>query len=262
MKIKITALAVALAVTVSATATAQDAYKKCLYVAGTDTLLYRELAPEKAGSGKFPLVVFLHGAGERGCDNEKQLTHGAQMFLNPINLKKYQAYVIFPQCPDDCYGAYSEQPASFLPADMPTPDQPTKYVKMIRGLVSKYIHEKKVEPTQVYLVGLSMGAMTLYDLAARYPTMWAAAVAICGTVNTDRLEPARDIKFRIYHGDADMVVPVEAGREIYLKLKKLNTTVEYVEYPAVAHGSWVNAFGERDFLKWIFSQSAPAQSAK
>lgn len=243
------------AVAVALCAQAQDAYKANAFIVGDDTLRYREIVPERADKAKFPMLVFLHGAGERGTDNQKQLTHGAQMFLSPHNVKKYQAYIVFPQCPEDAYWAYDERPASFAAEDMPILEEPTKYIKMVRGLVSKYINEGKVDANQVYIVGLSMGAMAVYDLAIRYPSMWAAAVAICGTVNVDRLEAAKDVRFRIYHGDADPVVPVEASRQAYYKLKKLNATVEYFEYPGVGHGSWVNAFQEKDFLKWIFSQS-------
>lgn len=236
-------------------AAAQDAYKPNAFIVGSDTLRYRELVPEKADRGKFPMLIFLHGSGERGTDNQAQLTHGAQMFLSPHNINKYKAYIVFPQCPEDAFWAYDEIPQSLAAEDMPVIEEPTKWIKMIRGLVSKYINEGKVDANQVYIVGLSMGAMAVYDLAIRYPSMWAAAVAICGTVNPDRLEPARDIKFRIYHGDADPIVPVEASRAIYNRLRKLNASVEYFEYPGCTHGSWNLAFREKDFLRWIFNQS-------
>lgn len=234
---------------------AQDEYTKQIYTVGSDTLRYRELAPANNGSKQYPLVVFLHGAGERGVDNEKQLTHGAQMFLNPVVRKKYPAYVIFPQCPEDGYWAYNERPKSFKPEDMPILEEPTKYIKLVRGLVTKYINEGNVDVSRVYLVGLSMGAMAVYDLVERYPGLWAAAVPICGSINPDRLENARPVPFRIFHGDADNVVPVDASRQAYLKLKKLGANVEYMEFPGCNHNSWNPAFNQPDFMKWIFSNS-------
>ena len=233
-------------------AVAQEAYKRCVFVNGADTLRYRELVPEKPESGTFPLVVFMHGAGERGIDNEKQLVHGAQMFLNPVNRKKYPAYVVFPQCPDDGYWAYDKRPDSFEPDAMPIREEPTKYVKLVRGLVNKYIGEGKIDVNRIYLVGLSMGAMAVYDLAERYPEMWAAAVPICGSVNPKRLDKARSVHFSIYHGDADNVVPVEASRRAYLRLKEIGASVEYVEFPGCNHGSWNPAFNRPDFMKWLF----------
>ena len=82
-----------IAATIALSAMAQEQFKRCIFVNGTDTLPYRELAPERPEADQYPLVIFMHGAGERGIDNEKQLTHGAQMWLNPINRKKYPAWV-------------------------------------------------------------------------------------------------------------------------------------------------------------------------
>ena len=79
----------------------QNEFEKKVYVSASgDTLNYRLLRPEVEQEGEqYPLVLFLHGAGERGSDNEKQLLHGSQMWLNPVNRKNYPAYVLFPQCP-------------------------------------------------------------------------------------------------------------------------------------------------------------------
>jgi len=77
-------------------------FEKNIFVDGNDTIQYRILYPEKIKTGKkYPLVLFLHGAGERGSDNKRQLTHGAHLFLNVQNQKKYPAIVVFPQCPED-----------------------------------------------------------------------------------------------------------------------------------------------------------------
>ena len=98
----------------TAIAGAQDAYDYNVYISSKgDSLPYRSLKPKKAEAGKkYPLVIFLHGAGERGDDNESQLIHGSQMFLNPVNRMNHPAYVIFPQCPSDGYWAYSQRPKS------------------------------------------------------------------------------------------------------------------------------------------------------
>ena len=244
-----------IAATIALSAMAQEEYKRCIFVNGTDTLRYRELAPERPEADQYPLVIFMHGAGERGIDNEKQLTHGAQMWLNPINRKKYPAWVVFPQCPEDGYWAYDKRPDSFAPDAMPILDEPTKYIKLVRGLVNKYIGEGNIDVKRIYLVGLSMGAMAVYDLAERYPGIWAAAVPICGSVNPKRLKNCRPVAFSIYHGDADKVVPVEASRQAYKRLKEISASVEYKEYPGCSHGSWNPAFCEPNFMKWLFSNT-------
>ena len=89
-----------------------------------DTLLYRYLTPEDAKPGKkYPLVIFLHGSGERGNDNQKQLFHGSGQFLNPVNRENYPAYVLFPQCPEGVPGAYMPRLETLVPADMPLDPQ-------------------------------------------------------------------------------------------------------------------------------------------
>ena len=86
-------------------ARSQEAYQKKVFISSRgDSLNYRLLRPESEKPGQqYPLVLFLHGAGERGSDNEKQLTHGGQMFLNPVNREKYPAFVLVPQCPEKDY---------------------------------------------------------------------------------------------------------------------------------------------------------------
>lgn len=232
------------------------AYAKRMYVENGDTLLYRELKPINVSDGKkYPLVLFMHGAGERGNDNEKQLTHGAQMFLNPVNRLKYPAYVLFPQCPEKDGWAYGEdEKVSNVPELMPVIKTPHKWIPMVKNLVEKYIKSGKVDADRVYVIGLSMGGMAVFDLAERYPSVWAAAVPICGCINPVRINKSRSVKFRIFHGDADMVVPVEGSRKAYLKLQSLGADVDYVEFPGCTHGSWNPAFNLPDFLEWIFQQ--------
>ena len=103
-------------------------------------------------------------------------------------------------------------------------------------------------------MGLSMGGMATFDLVSRYPEIFAAAIPICGAADTKRLANAKGVKWRIYHGDADTVVPVEASRAAYKALKEAGIKVEYVEFPGCAHASWTPAFNQPDFMKWLFKQ--------
>ena len=104
---------------------------------GTE-LNYRLLTPaENARGKKFPLVLFLHGAGERGSDNEKQLTHGAQMFLNPTNRENFPAFVLFPQCPANGYWAFPGRPSSFT--EMNAEKTITPILLAVKELVDSYL---------------------------------------------------------------------------------------------------------------------------
>lgn len=221
-----------------------------------DTLLYRQLTPEHPQTGeKYPLVLFLHGAGERGTDNEKQLMHGAQMWLNPLNREQYPAFVLIPQCPPDAYWAYTERPTSFQPADMPDDPPLSPIFNTLKEMLDTWMNKPEVDKRRIYIIGLSMGAMGTYDLTIRYPEIFAAAVPICGTVNPSRFSEAqKQVKFRIFHGDADDVVTVEGSRAAYRALKKLGADIYYTEFPGCAHASWHPAFNQPDFMSWLFSQ--------
>ena len=237
----------------------QTAFEKKVYVtASGDSLNYRLLRPEVEQKGeKYPLVLFLHGAGERGSDNEKQLTHGSQMWLNPVNRENYPAFVLVPQCPESGYWAYTDRPSSFEPDQMPSDIPLSPVFRTLKELIDTYLAMPQVDKKRVYVIGLSMGAMGTYDLVIRYPEIFAAAIPICGTVNPTRLSAAKDVKFRIFHGDADTVVPVSGSRQAYKALKAAGADVEYIEFPGVTHGSWNPAFTQLDFMSWLFSQKKP-----
>lgn len=233
-----------------------DGFVKKAYVTSTqDTLLYRLLIPETMESGrKYPLVLFLHGAGERGNDNEKQLIHGGQMWLNPVNREKYPAFVLFPQCPTNRFWAYEQLTGKFLPYSMPIQCEMAEPLEAVKELLDQYLSMPNIDCSKVYIIGLSMGAMGTFDMVARFPDIFAAAVPICGTVNPQRLSAAKDVNFRIFHGDADNVVPVEGSREAYKALKATGASVEYIEFPGCNHGSWNPAFNYPDFMEWLFRQ--------
>lgn len=131
---------------------AQETFQKETYISSRgDTLLYRLLRPEvMKPDEKYPLVLFLHGAGERGNDNEKQLVHGGQMWLNPVNREKYPAFILAPQCPETGYWAYTERPSSFAPADMPL-EVPVSPQNSKDKKDSKYDKSRKIKVLRGFL---------------------------------------------------------------------------------------------------------------
>ena len=219
-----------------------------------DTLPYRILYPAHYDrSQKYPLVLFLHGAGERGNDNQSQLKHGATLFTDPRNRVAHPAIILFPQCPADGFWAPMERVDG--QRIYPRRPKPTPSMQMVERLIRQYLKDPTVDHTRIYVIGISMGGMGTYDYICRHPRLFACAVPICGAVNEQRLRRARHLPIRIYHGSADPVVPVTYSRDAYIALKANGSTnVEYIEYPGVQHESWDNAFAEPDFLDWIFSQ--------
>lgn len=253
---KIVSFLIALFFVLPAFSQEASGYEKKLFLSASgDSLPYRLLRPESVRPGeKYPLVLFLHGAGERGRDNEKQLNHGGRMFTNPVNRERHPAFVVAPQCPPEGYWAYPERPASFLPDRMPAGLPVTPLIAAVKALLDECLALPEVDKSRVYVVGLSMGGMATFDLACRYPEVFAAAVPICGTVNPARLEKAKRVSFRIFHGDADDIVPPDGSRAAYRALKRAGAQVEYIEFPGCNHGSWNPAFNYPGFMDWLFRQ--------
>lgn len=235
--------------------TGNEEYAKCVFVdsINSTTLPYRMLSPDGIDAdAKYPLVVFLHGSGERGSDNEKQLAHGASTFSNPANIDKYPSFVVFPQCKERTWtDKFSAQ--SFMPG-APEPQiskQETAIVDMINELIANY----PIDKDRIYIIGISMGGIATYDLACRYPDLFAAAVPICGAVNPDRLINARNVNFMIFHGEEDDEIPSICGREAYKSLSAAGANVDYIEFAGMGHDCWTSAFNYPQLLPWLYSQS-------
>jgi len=220
------------------------------------TLPYRILFPEGYDEGKkYPMILVLHGAGERGSDNEKQLTHGGKLFLDSAVRKKYKAIVVFPQCPAENYWASVEIDRTKTPLalDFDYARPITKPLQASIELVRQLMREEKVDERRVYITGLSMGGMGTFEAVYRNPGLFAAALPICGGGDAEHYKRV-DPPFWIFHGSDDAVVDVKYSRAMVEKLKDLKVKVKYTEYPGVNHNSWNNAFAEPDFLRWMFKR--------
>jgi len=234
-----------------------------LYLSGSfghkgDSLPFRILLPENYDLSKeYPLVVFLHGAGERGDDNESQLQWGADLFLN--NRLKYPAIVVFPQCAKDDYWAkvkHREKKKIGKRFKFPlSVGKPNTSLRLTYLLIQQLMQDEAVDPKRVYIAGLSMGGMGTFEMLTRYPNKFAAAIPICGGGNPNHtFNYAKKTSLWIFHGDADPVVGVRHSRRMAKQLKKFKADVKYTEYKDVDHFSWIPAFEEEDFLDWLFSK--------
>lgn len=231
-----------------------DLFEKREFTYKGKTLPYRILFPENYNKSiDYPLVVFLHGAGERGTDNEKQLVHGSKLFTDDFNRKKFPAIVVFPQCPQQGYWApikARENGFSYV-----KDAKPTEPMQLVIRLIQELKKKESVDKNRMYVLGLSMGGMGTFDLICRYPREFAAAVPICGGVNTDRLKKIRKMPLRIYHGADDNLVSPEHSKSAYNELQLQGAKqVELIIFPGVGHGSWDPAFAQPDFLSWLFEK--------
>jgi predicted peptidase len=235
---------------------ALDIYERKEFVFGEGkTLPYRILYPANYDkTKKYPLLLFLHGAGERGKDNEKQLVHGSKLFITEENRKKFPAIVMFPQCPAESFWAAAKIDRSVQPykIEFDYTAEPSWPLAAANALVKKIANEEGVDKKQIFISGLSMGGMGTFESVYRYPDVYAAALPICGGGDVNRYDKrVAKVPFWVFHGAADAVVNVKLSKEMVDKLKSLKATVKYSEYPGVNHNSWDNAFAEKDYLGWM-----------
>lgn len=228
-------------------------YQAKEFKAKNDILPYRFYQPKQdiMHIKCMPLVIFLHGAGERGNDNKKQLIHIAQIFTNSENQKNFPAYVIAPQCAENY--KWTEVDWNLQKHDMP--DTISDYAGMTMELVDWLINNLPIDTNRIYITGLSMGGFGTWDLISRYPDKFAAAAPVCGGADLKQAHKLTKIPIWAFHGAKDKVVTVKRTRDMIEAIKKKGGNPKYTEYPNLGHFSWEAAYNDKDFLKWMFSQS-------
>ena len=213
--------------------------------------------PDYDSHKKWPVIVFLHGAGERGDDGLLQTDVGLGHAIRE-HATNFPFVVVMPQCRKDKLWTQPDMQAQALAA------------------LDQSSREFHADRNRVYLTGLSMGGYGTWDLAVKYPKRFAAYVVICGGLRgPDRFpelhvslvddakiadpyaETARRIgktPVWIFHGADDPAVPVEESRKMADALKAAGGSVEYTEYPGVGHQSWLKAYAEPDLVPWLLKQ--------
>lgn len=235
----------------------QDLFSKEHYVVGNDTLKYRLMLPNDFSESKsYPLVLFMHGAGERGDDNEKQLTHGSELFIK--NRDSFPAIVVFPQCPQEDYWANAIIDRNTKPVSLTFPKDiaPTKSLKLVMQLMDEMLSKSYVNKNQIYVGGLSMGGMGTFEILYRKPEMFAAAFAICGAGNPESAENyAKTTPMWIFHGANDDVVNPQSSVDMVGGILKYGGKPNFSLFAKDNHNSWDSAFAEPELLPWLFSNS-------
>jgi predicted peptidase len=203
-------------------------------------------------SQKWPVILFLHGSGERGSDGIKQTAVGLPQAIR-LNADKWPFIVVMPQCPEDAWWTRPEQEQQALKA------------------LDASIAEFNGDPKRVYLTGLSLGGYGTLDIAARNPGRFAALAPVCGGVviewRPERQvtwgpEPYKAVAQKIgktpvwlFHGDLDDSVPVRESREMFKALQAAGGNARYTEYPGVGHDSWNNAYWAPELPQWLLSHT-------
>ncbi len=185
---------------------------------GDNILPYRILYPLQYDKNKkYPVVVFLHGAREKGNDNLIQLELGASLFLQDTIRKKYPAIVIFPQCPRNDGWVYFEDKrdsaGNLIEMIFPFYKKAATPAALVKDVLDSLLMTGIADSSRMYIGGLSQGAMGVYDLLGRYPDYFTAAFPICGAGNANLTKHyAGKVSLWIFHGEKDDIVKPEYSR--------------------------------------------------
>jgi predicted peptidase len=213
---------------------------------------YRLFKPSHAG--RLPLVLYLHGSGGLGNDNERQLrlgnVFGTHVWALPENQKRFPCYVCAPQT-DRGWARYEEQPAGG-PARVVAGfgDGARLALEIVRALVREFA----IDDRRVYVTGQSMGGAAVWNLLVQRPHVFAAAVICCGSATADDVSRAARTPLWNFHGDADGTVPVAISRTRVAALRKAGGHPLSTEYAGVDHNVWEWAFTEPALPEWLFAQ--------
>ncbi len=214
---------------------------------------YRLLTPVRAEPGReYPLVVFLHGAGERGIDNAKQLLYFPELMASEEYREKYPCFVLAPQCRPDA--RWVEVPWDAVESSPFGPASDS--MQVILGVLEELEMNAPIDRRRIYLTGLSMGGYGCWDLAIRFPERFAAVVPICGGGDESQAERLKSLPIWAFHGDADPAVPVERSRRMIAAVRAAGGRPKYSELAGVGHHSWTPAYADRKgVIPWMFDQT-------
>jgi predicted peptidase len=215
---------------------------------------YRLFRPETKGKEKLPLVVFLHGSGGLGTDNEKQMglgnIFGTRVWAMPENQKAFPCYVLAPQT-DRGWARYdlteTKGSAKVLPG---LGESDKQVVEIIQDLT----HEIAIDEHRVYVTGQSMGGAGVWNVIRYRPEIFAGAVICCGSVSDEDGTGGLSVPVWNFHGDADKTVPVSLSRTRISARRKAGGHPLSTEYAGVDHNSWQWAYTEPEMIKWLFAQ--------
>jgi predicted peptidase len=213
-------------------------------------LPYNIFYPNSNSKEKLPLVLWLHGAGERGDDNVSPLIHIVPYLASSITQKRFPSVILAPQCAADDYWAPIKRDEWRVMSGGKT----TPSMSACMELLDKILQDKRIDATRVYIGGLSMGGFGTLDLLARRPNLFAAAVPICGGADLEKATNYSSVPIWVFHGAKDPVVPADLSRSLVKTLEQAGGKPRYTEYPEGGHDVWNMAIREPELLPWLFSQ--------
>jgi predicted peptidase len=217
------------------------------------TLPWRLVSPADPEPGaRYPLVLVLHGAGERGADNAAQLRNPVlRAFLAPAARAEFPCYIAAPQCPpDEKWTGVNWQKT---PHD-PQTAAPTRAMKLVLALLDSLLAELPVDASRIYLTGPSMGGSGTWDLITRFPSRFAGAVPICGGADAAQGHRAAAVPVWCFQGGKDEVVKPELSRRMIEALRAAGGEPRYTEFADGGHHIAARVWQDPEVMRWLFAQ--------
>ena len=200
----------------------------------------------------YPVLLFLHGAGERGSDNEAQLKNVMQLLFNDPDSPVYQSIVIAPQCPSDTQWVNTPWAEGSYSVDAV---EETQNLKNVLEVLDSFCNTYSVNKERVYVMGLSMGGFGTWDLIMRHGELFKAAIPICGGADPSKADRLVNMPIATFHGDADRSVPVEGTREIVEAIRDAGgQNIQYEEIAGGGHNVWDHAASQKELIRWLYEQ--------
>ena len=224
-----------------------------LWIQAGDTLPFQLVLPANyQPSQRYPIMVLLHGSGERGSDNQKHLKHFLPLVNNQVTRRKYPFIYVIPQCPAS--SSWSHYVRHRDSANYKMPKEATRPLVMLRDLVISLERKYGTDPKRRYISGLSMGGFGALEMVAYYPGLFQAAVPVCGGAHSSQFSAISKTPLWLFHGDMDPVVKVAMSRKVVEALRDRKKKVVYTELPGVQHDSWNAAYANPLWLDWLWAQ--------
>ena len=218
-------------------------------------LPFRFYRPPHLQAGKVhPLLIFFHGAGERGLDNRLQLLRFATV---TAFWEKYPCFIVAPQFPARNSDQDTETvwvQTGFADSSHTMKSQPPWPMRMAMKLLDKTIEENPVDTNRVYVTGLSMGGFATWDILQRERDKFAAAMPLCGGADLKFANKLASLPLWVFHGSADNTVQPRRSREMVSALIAAGGHPKYTEYPGVGHDCWGRTYSNPEVWDWLFAQ--------
>jgi predicted peptidase len=207
------------------------------------TIPYRLFVPEDYDPDRsYPLILFLHGAGERGSDNIRQVNHNStNALIQKVKQDQFSSFLLAPQAPSGSWATNG--------------DAPTRNVQTVMEILELLQDEYSIDNLRLYLTGLSLGGMGTWDMMCRYNDYFAAGVPICGNGDTSRAGTLIHKPIWAFHAADDGVVSVYGSRNMINAIRFHGGDPLYTEYESGGHGIWVRAYQEPELFPWLFAQT-------